>query len=280
MTTNMAMIDIEIEWEELTSATDIASKTGPNDYGIYQIYGKHPVHGYTLLYVGKAEEQTFATRLKQHEYWLKHEEQPRIYVGRLDPRCYKQEPDTWSDWSEKLSWSEALTIYWHSPPYNSHYIKAYTFPPLRVANRGVVGKLLPRYDSSGSFVRPDDYRLAATFTVPGGIRGEGEAEAAWKQRCRELSRAALVEAGVTMPAVSPVKIVARFRVPERAQAHDIDNMLKLLTDSIGAGGLFPRRKGATSDYDTDDGLVFAVESEKELVAADARTEVEVWVRAV
>jgi len=39
------------------------------DYGIYQIYGSNPIYGTsTLLYIGKASDQTFATRIKQHEW--------------------------------------------------------------------------------------------------------------------------------------------------------------------------------------------------------------------
>ncbi len=41
------------------------------DYGLYQIYGKHILCGKdTLLYIGEATEQTFSTRFKQHQHWL------------------------------------------------------------------------------------------------------------------------------------------------------------------------------------------------------------------
>ena len=43
------------------------------DYGLYQIYGNHIVAGKTLIYVGKANRQTFSRRFKQHAKWLDRE---------------------------------------------------------------------------------------------------------------------------------------------------------------------------------------------------------------
>ena len=46
---------IEIEWEGPISVNDTIKLINDNDYGIYQIYGTHPVFGSnTLLYIGKA----------------------------------------------------------------------------------------------------------------------------------------------------------------------------------------------------------------------------------
>lgn len=40
------------------------------DFGVYSIYGNHLVYGANvLLYLGKAQHQTFATRILQHD-WL------------------------------------------------------------------------------------------------------------------------------------------------------------------------------------------------------------------
>lgn len=57
------------------------------DYGLYQIYGKHILCGSdTLLYIGQATEQTFSRRFRQHERWLAYEEDISVYLGRVyDP---------------------------------------------------------------------------------------------------------------------------------------------------------------------------------------------------
>ena len=57
---------IHIDWdgpyriEEINELND-----EKKDYGIYQIYGTHPVYGSNvLLYIGKADQQTFGARIK------------------------------------------------------------------------------------------------------------------------------------------------------------------------------------------------------------------------
>ena len=47
-----------------------------DDYGLYQVYGRHVVFGSgSLLYVGRARDQTFGRRLQQHDAeWLREEE--------------------------------------------------------------------------------------------------------------------------------------------------------------------------------------------------------------
>jgi len=42
---------------------------------------------------------------------------------------------------------EALTICWHSPPYNSTFINSYTGRPLRVKSWKNRGRLLPEFSS-------------------------------------------------------------------------------------------------------------------------------------
>jgi hypothetical protein len=56
---------IQIHWEgpyKLTELSTLMNTT--TDYGIYQIYGKHPVYGSdVLLYIGKADYQTLGKRI-------------------------------------------------------------------------------------------------------------------------------------------------------------------------------------------------------------------------
>jgi len=56
---------IHIQWEGPYSYQEIKDlKNENNDYGIYQIYGGHPIYGSgALLYIGKAQLQTFGIRL-------------------------------------------------------------------------------------------------------------------------------------------------------------------------------------------------------------------------
>jgi hypothetical protein len=87
------------------------------DYGLYQIYGKHPVYGSNvLLYIGKADQQTIGRRVSQ-ENWLdtNDSETLTIYVGRL---AGERQP-TEEAWSKEIDIAEKLLIYVHKPAYNS-----------------------------------------------------------------------------------------------------------------------------------------------------------------
>ena len=65
---------VHIEWDGPFSIDKAKEKTGKDDYGVYQIYGNHPVYGYgALLYIGKTAEQTFGDRINQDEKWLEKE---------------------------------------------------------------------------------------------------------------------------------------------------------------------------------------------------------------
>jgi len=114
-------------------------------YGIYQVYGDHIVFGPdSLLYVGLASKQTLSSRLEQHlKGWLSEERGISIYLGRLHEEDY----GGGKSWEMLLEEAEALTIYWHTPPYNSKNINSYGGRPLCVQNLGDRGRLLPEYTS-------------------------------------------------------------------------------------------------------------------------------------
>ena len=71
------------------------------DYGIYQIYWQHILIGdKALLYIGKATQQRFSTRFKQHQKWLKNELKVQIYLGRAyDPKRHRRR-NKWRTWKE------------------------------------------------------------------------------------------------------------------------------------------------------------------------------------
>jgi hypothetical protein len=273
---------VHIDWEgPFDWRTVVSTKTdAENDCGLYQICTNHLVHGHnTLLYVGKTDRRTFSARLGEHEWWLVHERDVAVYLGRLCVGDYEADPG-WTYWMTMLGHVEALTIYWHSPPYNSHFIARYRGPLLHVQSEGKYGRLLPKYSSNWTTPVPDArpfYRLAATFTVAGTPHGYAGGPDTWRSHCRDIAKSALV--GLRLPVVNPVKIVARFNFKQTAKLWDLDNALKSLLDAIGGAGLFPPSKGGGSkgEWNTEDSLVFRIEAEKAYTKAEPHTEVEIWI---
>lgn len=94
---------------------------GP-DYGLYKIYGTHILAGSdTLLYIGKATQQTFSARFYAHRSWLAHEEGITIYLGRTyDRERHLPGPmNDWPVWVQDVEIAEHVMIYKYSPNYNS-----------------------------------------------------------------------------------------------------------------------------------------------------------------
>ena len=93
-----------------------------HDYGVYQVYGSHPVYGSdVLLYIGKAGQQTFSFRLQQQEQFLYNQDAGNIryYVGRL---AGEQTPKN-SKWEHQIDMVETLLIHSHWPAANSRNIQ-------------------------------------------------------------------------------------------------------------------------------------------------------------
>jgi hypothetical protein len=77
------LLKLEISWdgpytrhEVVKTATDwgVAPSYTGEDYGLYQIYGRHVLGNCdALLYIGEATDQTFSVRFQQHDGWLKDE---------------------------------------------------------------------------------------------------------------------------------------------------------------------------------------------------------------
>jgi hypothetical protein len=112
---------LHLLWEGPFGLKDLPKlNDGQSDFGVYQIYAHHPVYGRCLVYIGKAREQTFYTRIKQ-EYWgIGSENDPNrveVYVGRL----------IWttpllSVWRKEIDTAEVLLIHSHGPAYNSQNV--------------------------------------------------------------------------------------------------------------------------------------------------------------
>jgi hypothetical protein len=132
-------LELNVEWAGPHSITDVLKEfnrggvapdyNGP-DYGLYQIYGRHILGGDgTLLYIGKAIQQTFSSRFTAHRSWIEKEDGISIYLDRAyDQKRHSPGLDNeWSVWVKDLSIAECVLIYKYSPNYNSVSI---TEPPV------------------------------------------------------------------------------------------------------------------------------------------------------
>ena len=92
------------------------------DYGIYQIYGNHPVNGVNnLLYIGKSDQRPFCVRFLEHKNdWIdKESSDVEIYVGRFyDTVLPNNELPTNQEWSNYIDACEKMLIYHCQPSYN------------------------------------------------------------------------------------------------------------------------------------------------------------------
>lgn len=127
------------------------------DYGLYQIYGKHILNGSdTLLYVGKAIQQTFSSRFYGHREWLLREEQISIYLGRIyDTARHTPGPSNdWSIWARDVSMAECILIYKYSPNYNSVSISE--VPSLSPYRKVILEHSRQRHRLQSRDTAPDD----------------------------------------------------------------------------------------------------------------------------
>ncbi len=138
------MRTVRVEWDgPLTVDEVLELGDRSKDFGLYQIYGRHIIFGLnSLLYVGKTNG-TFSERIRSgHVAWLADEESVFIHVGRINKEDYR------ADRQQVIKDTEALTIHWHSPPYNSSNIDTYNGQVLRIVNVGKCGSLDTEFSSS------------------------------------------------------------------------------------------------------------------------------------
>lgn len=149
---------ITIEWEGPFTLANVIKKYDDGgeypqydgkDYGLYQIYGRHILDDpkalsyKSLLYLGEATEQTFASRFRGHKRsWLEHEwkESISIHVGR-----FKVPYRTDKAWMSDVLLAERILIYTYSPHYNSSSIsvrpKLAGHKKVVIAHKGNLGQL-------------------------------------------------------------------------------------------------------------------------------------------
>ncbi len=136
---------IQVQWDGPYTLVDLPELTNEEtDYGIYQIYGKHPTYGSdVLLYIGKADYQTLGRRISQ-ENWIDTNDSnnTKIYAGRLYGEAIPSE----DEWSKEIDLAERLLIYVHKPAYNSRSVASFPDAELQtvhVLNWGDHRDLLP-----------------------------------------------------------------------------------------------------------------------------------------
>lgn len=120
--TMISITVIHVQWDGPFALEQILQLNDDHDYGVYQVYGSHPIYGSdVLLYIGKASQQTFAVRLRQ-EQWLYNQDgrNIRYYVGRL---AAERTPED-KEWHQQINSVEALLIHSHWPAGNSQYIQS------------------------------------------------------------------------------------------------------------------------------------------------------------
>ena len=161
--------NIHIDWTGPHTYDHAAQlRNSENDYGIYQIYGTHPLYGAdVLLYIGKADQQTFGVRLSQEAWRATNSDSSglSVYVGRLGG--YGVTPSN-EEWSRQIAFAERMLIVAHWPAGNSSGLNVSLgkeYHDTHVLNWGCYRNLLPEVSGarySNRFTSAEDY---STFVL-------------------------------------------------------------------------------------------------------------------
>lgn len=145
-----------LDWTGPYTKDQVLQMNDEDDYGVYQVSGSHVIFGRnSLLYIGRAVGIKFGARFRQHSSWLDEESDIEIRLAKIRDGDFKED-ENWKDWDQLARDCEALCIFWHSPPYNSHGLNTYKGQELRIHNCGERGNLLPEISSDWRPIRPED----------------------------------------------------------------------------------------------------------------------------
>jgi hypothetical protein len=116
---------IFIDWDGPYTFDELDELQEPRtDYGLYLVYGAHPLYGGdVLLYIGQSGERTFGDKLgEERGYWEAEEDfQPlNLYVGRLMGPV----TPTGETWGGELDLALRLLVYAHVPVFNGREVAA------------------------------------------------------------------------------------------------------------------------------------------------------------
>jgi len=119
------LVIINILWEKIPFDIDFKSvkkKQADYDFGLYQIYGQHPAYGdNALLYIGKAQDSKFSSRLNQRWEFIESSARPtNILLGRIIKSKNENVEHEWDikDWKKMIGKAETLLIRSHTPAFN------------------------------------------------------------------------------------------------------------------------------------------------------------------
>jgi hypothetical protein len=113
---------IHLVWEGPMPIDKAFDAMGDKDFGLYTIYGTHPLSGSdALLYIGQSNMQQFGGRLRHHaNTWGSHEPTDlKVCLGRVAG----WDPLTDEEWGNQIDLAERLTVYFTRPPANSCLIQ-------------------------------------------------------------------------------------------------------------------------------------------------------------
>lgn len=115
---------IKIKWEGPFNQSEILNsdnEKGKQNYGIYQIYGNHKIYGKNvLLYIGKAQAQTFGIRIPQHIDWFYWEDiELKFYLGKICKHDNEIDYEDYEDWDKQINCAEKTLIHYCQPAWNS-----------------------------------------------------------------------------------------------------------------------------------------------------------------
>jgi len=148
---------VNIVWEKITYDQDVIRKfSSVTDYGIYQIYGKHPAYGNdALIYIGQASRQTFSTRLFERWEFVESCASPHsIRIGRLVKSSQQMDLLEWDEDRKihMIELCERLLLHSHAPAFNKQnncglYDINTKENNIHIFNWGDFGDLLPEVSS-------------------------------------------------------------------------------------------------------------------------------------
>jgi hypothetical protein len=135
-----------LNWKEYSwDGSIFTAYNSIKDHGIYQIYGDHSVYGVdTLLYIGKAGNQTYSARMKGHtdldtSQVFKFTKLYLSYFCKIDDL-------TETNWKSAIDLVEKVLIKSHFPALNSQDVMGFLesgTPNILIYNWGERGRLLP-----------------------------------------------------------------------------------------------------------------------------------------
>lgn len=117
------MEEIFIKWEGPYRHKEMTPFDKGEDYGLYQIYGDHPIYGKNvLLYIGmtNATNMTFASRVTSKNDWECWDDLT-IFLGRFGGTNSLESDE---EWTRQIKFCEALMIYYFTPAWNAHGINS------------------------------------------------------------------------------------------------------------------------------------------------------------